>query len=67
MLKDDPGFTGRDSVYFYLADSLVKVKKEAEALPYLEKLVQEFEKSEHLVLAQKRIADLKAQALKPST
>jgi outer membrane protein assembly factor BamD len=67
VLKDDPGFTGRDSVYFYLAESLVKVKKEAEALPYLEKLVQEFEKSEHLVLAQKLITDLKAQVLKPAT
>ena len=62
VLKDDPGYTGRDSVYFYLADALVKMRKEAEALPYLEKLVQEFEKSEHLVLAQKMIADLKAQA-----
>jgi outer membrane protein assembly factor BamD len=62
VLKDDPGYTNRDSVYFYLADALVKMRKEAEALPYLEKLVQEFEKSEHLVLAQKMIADLKAQA-----
>jgi outer membrane protein assembly factor BamD len=66
VLKDDPEFTGRDSVYFYLADALVKVKKEAEALPYLEKLVAEFEKSEHLVLAQKMITDLKAQVLKPT-
>jgi hypothetical protein len=45
----------------------VKVKKEAEALPYLEKLVQEFEKSEHLVLAQKMLTDLKAQVLNPTT
>jgi outer membrane protein assembly factor BamD len=67
VLKDDPGFTGRDSVYFYLAESLVKVKKEAEALPYLEKLVQEFEKSEHLLIAQKLITDLKAQVIKPAT
>src|SRR3954453_22701481 len=67
VLKDDPGYTGRDSVYFYLADALVKVRKEAEALPYLEKLVQEFEKSEHLVMAQKMIADLKAQALAKPT
>jgi outer membrane protein assembly factor BamD len=67
VLKDDPAFTNRDSVYFYLADSLVKVKKEAEALPYLERLVEEFEKSEHLVLAQKMISDLKAQVLKPSS
>jgi outer membrane protein assembly factor BamD len=67
VLKDDPEYTGRDSVYFYLADALVKVKKEAEALPYLERLVAEFEKSEHLLLAQKMITDLKAQVLKPST
>jgi outer membrane protein assembly factor BamD len=67
VLKDDPGFTGRDSVYFYLAEALVKVQKGAEALPYLEKLVQEFEKSEHLVLAQKLITDLKAQVIKPAT
>ena len=67
VLKDDPGFTGRDSVYFFLAEALVKVQKGAEALPYLEKLVQEFEKSEHLVLAQKLITDLKAQVLKPAT
>ena len=67
VLKDDPGFTGRDSVYLYLADALVKMTKDAEALPYLEKLVQEFEKSEHLVLAQKMIADLKAKvAAKPT-
>ena len=60
VLKEDPEFTNRDAVYFYLAESLVKMKKEAEALPYLEKLVQEFEQSEHLQDAQKRIGELKA-------
>src|SRR6185369_16841275 len=67
VLHDDPAFTNRDSVYFYLADSLVKVQKGAEALPYLERLVEEFEKSEHLVMAQKMIGDLKAQALMPGS
>lgn len=68
LLKEDPAYTGRDAVYFYLADSLAKVKREAEALPYLEKLVQEFEQSEYLPLAQKKIAELKALAeqVKPS-
>lgn len=66
VLKDDPEYTNRDSVYFYLADSYVKVDKAAEALPLLEKLVAEFEKSEHLVLAQKMITELKAKVLKPS-
>ena len=35
-------------------------EKKAEALPYFERLVKEFEKSEFLTLAQKRIAELKA-------
>ena len=60
VLKEDPAFTNRDAVYFHLADSLIKMKKEAEALPYLEKLVQEFEQSEYLPQTQKRIAELKA-------
>ena len=67
VLKEDPEFTGRDGVYFYLADALVKVQRAAEALPYLEKLAQEFEKSEHLIPAQKMITELKAAAAKPAT
>ena len=61
LLKQDPAFTARDAVYFYLGESLVKTKREAEALPYYEKLVKEFEQSDYLEDAQKRIAELKAQ------
>jgi outer membrane protein assembly factor BamD len=67
LLKQDPDYTGRDAVYFYLAESLVKIKLQAEALPYFEKLVNEFEKSEYLEEAQRRLNELKAQAqAKPS-
>jgi outer membrane protein assembly factor BamD len=62
LLKQDPEYSGRDAVYFYLAESLVKVKQEAEALPLLEKLLQEFEKSQYLEETHKRIAELKAVA-----
>ena len=64
LLKDDPAYTGRDAVYYYLADALVKTqtKREAEALTYLERLVQEFEQSDYLVEAQKRITELKTLA-----
>jgi outer membrane protein assembly factor BamD len=62
LLKTDPDFTGRDAVYFYLAESLVKTKLQAEALPYLEKLIDEFERSEYLEEAQRRATELKAQA-----
>ena len=62
VLKQDPEYTARDAVYFYLAESLIKVKLEAEALPYYEKLLQEFEKSQYLQDTHKRVAELKALA-----
>jgi outer membrane protein assembly factor BamD len=61
ILKSDPEFTTRDDVYFYLGESLIKLKREAEALPYFEKLLAEFEKSEHLADAKQRVDELKAQ------
>jgi outer membrane protein assembly factor BamD len=62
VLSNDKEYTGRDAVLYYLGESLARSKgREPEALPYLERLVQEFEKSEYLVLAQKRIAELKTQ------
>jgi len=67
LLKNDPDYTGRDAVYFHLAESLVKVKLEAEALPYLEKLIDEFEKSEYLEQAQRRATELKAAATAKSS
>jgi outer membrane protein assembly factor BamD len=66
LLKSDPEYTSRDSVYFYLAESYVKSKRVAQALPLYEKLVSEFQKSEHLQDAQKRIDELKAQAANKS-
>ena len=62
LLKQDPDYTRRDAVYFHLAESLSKVKLEAEALPYYERLVKEFEQSEYLEEARKRIAALKVEA-----
>jgi tetratricopeptide (TPR) repeat protein len=59
VLKDDPEYTHRDAVYFYLAESLRLTKKEPEALPYYERLLKEFEQSEHLEATKKRIAELK--------
>jgi outer membrane protein assembly factor BamD len=67
LLKQDPEFTRRDGVYFYLGESLIKQNLQAAALPYFEKLVDEFQESEHLEEARKRIAELKTQAqVKPT-
>lgn len=48
VLDTDPQYTGRDAVYFYLAEALVTAGREAEALPLLDKLAAEFIESEHL-------------------
>ena len=64
LLKTDPGFTYRDGAYYYLAEALLKVKLDAEALPLLEKLVAEFEQSEFLEKGKVRLDELKANMAK---
>jgi outer membrane protein assembly factor BamD len=59
LLKDDPNFTSRDGAYFYLAEALMQVNRKAEALPLFEKLVSEFEQSDYLEDARKRIDEIK--------
>jgi len=52
VMKNDPDFPKRDAVYYHLGDSLVKMGRRAEALPYFDRLVKEFERSEYLAKAQ---------------
>ena len=59
VLSDDPAYGGRDAVYFYLAESLARSDKTAEAIPYLERLLAEFEVSEYLDDARERLVKLK--------
>jgi outer membrane protein assembly factor BamD len=61
VLKDDPGYTKRDALYFYLAESLARTDKKAEAIPYFERLLKEFEQSEYRDDAQRRLQELSAQ------
>ena len=64
VLMQDPEFTNRDAVYFYLGEALVKGRQPAEALPYYERLIEEFQQSEYLADANKRIAELKTPVAK---
>ena len=64
ILKNDPEFTNRDGVYYHLGQIFLKANRPAEALPYLDKLVKEFEKSEYLEPAQKQIDQIKSGAIK---
>jgi outer membrane protein assembly factor BamD len=63
VLAEDPGFTLRDGVYYYLAESIVRAdkRKTAEAIPYLERLVAEFSQSEFLEDGTRRLQELKAE------
>lgn len=61
ILKNDPEYTHRDAVYFQMAQALVLVGQPAAAIPYLDKLVTEFETSEYLVDARTQLAELKTQ------
>jgi len=60
VLKADPEYTNRDGAYYYLGESLIKMGRQAEALPWLDRLVQEFSQSEYLEEARLRVAELKA-------
>jgi outer membrane protein assembly factor BamD len=61
ILRDDPGFTSRDDVYFYLAESLARSDNTAEAIPYFERLLTEFEESDRAEDARERLQALKTQ------
>jgi outer membrane protein assembly factor BamD len=61
VLKQDPAYSGRDAVYFYLAESLARSDKTAEAIPYLDRLLAEFDQSEYLDEARERLERLKNQ------
>ena len=67
LLKQDPEYTSRDGAYFYLAESLNKVNRPAEALPWYERLLAEFDRSEYLDDAKKRIDVIKTAAAKNET
>jgi outer membrane protein assembly factor BamD len=60
LLKEDPNFTHRDEVYYQLAEIYLRSDRKAEALPYYQRLVDEFTASEFLEKAQKRLQELNA-------
>ena len=59
ILDDDPGYSGRDIVYYYLADSLSINGFNTEALPLFERLISEYPESEYVAEATQQIASLK--------
>jgi outer membrane protein assembly factor BamD len=60
LLEKDPQFTHRDEAMFYLGDCYARVGRAAEALPYFERILKEFEESEFLERAKARSAEIRA-------
>lgn len=58
LLKDDPEFTNRDEAYFFIGESLMKLNRPKEALPFYDKIVTEFGQSERLEAAKKRMEEI---------
>lgn len=61
ILKSDPEYSNRDAVYYHMAQALVQLGQPAAAIPYLDKLVAEFESSEYLERGRQQLGELKAQ------
>jgi len=64
ILKNDPEYSHRDAVYFYLAQAYLRMQQTKEALPLLDRLIEEFESSEYLEQAKKLSDTLKAEEKK---
>lgn len=59
LLDTDPEFTNRDEVYYYLGESYRRADNPAEAVPYYERLLAEFETSDYLDDARERLAEIR--------
>ena len=60
ILDNDPEYSKRDEVYFYLGESYAVGQAIAEAIPYFARILEEFEASEYAEEARVRISELEA-------
>jgi len=59
VLKDDPDYTHKDEVYFYMGEALLKAGVGPQAVPMFERLLAEHPKSKYVKKAKKYLATLK--------
>lgn len=57
ILTKYPNFSEMDKLYFYLADSYYKSKREDQSLPYFRKLISDYPDSKFAKKAQKRLEE----------
>jgi outer membrane protein assembly factor BamD len=60
LIESDPAYSNRDGAFYYLGESLVSMQQSAAALPYFERIVKEFDQSQYLERARKRVEELQA-------
>jgi outer membrane protein assembly factor BamD len=60
LLKEDPEYSHRDAAYYHLAEIYLRSDNKAQAIPWFQRLVDEFVQSEYLERAQKRLKELNA-------
>ena len=58
ILKDDPGYTKKDEVYFYSGEAFMKAGAPPQAIVMYDKLLEEFPKSRYAKLAKRRLATI---------
>ena len=62
VFESDPQFTGRESLYFYLADALYNSGEIDEARPLFERLLEEFPETEFREDVAEAMADIEARS-----
>jgi outer membrane protein assembly factor BamD len=67
IVHDDPEYTRRDQLFYYVAEAMHASNRNAEALPFYDRVVQEFKSSKYLQKSKDRIAEIsKAKATSPA-
>jgi len=56
----------RDAAFYYLGETMIKVNLRPQAVGMFERLVKEFQTSEYLKKAQKRLAEIKPSVKPPA-
>jgi outer membrane protein assembly factor BamD len=58
VLADDPGYTKKDEVYYFLGEAYMKADRKVEALPIYQRLLTEYPNSKYAKKAQERVKKL---------
>jgi len=60
VLKDDPGYSKKDEIYFYIGEAFMRAGAGPQALPYFDRLLTEFPDSKYVKKARRLMALMKA-------